>query len=286
MDADTRGIAGFMIRWNVLTVFPESFSEMVSFGVLGQALEKKIIELAIYNPREDALDAHKSVDDKPYGGTDGMVMKADVLDRCFRRVQNENAQTKWIYLSPQGSLLNERKVLELSGFSNVSLVCGRYGGIDQRVLNRWPIEEISVGDYVISGGELAAAILMDACSRKVPGVLGHAQSASCDSLAGEGWLEAPLYTRPAVWNQEEVPMVLTSGHHENIERWQKGIGMFITAQKRPEIFQTLWQNLSISERQKKAIDLKKTWEQLGDSERKILGLRSDLWEQVKVYAKS
>lgn len=223
-----------MIQFQVLSLFPDFFASFLKEGVVAQAFQKKLASLSVINPRDFAIDGHRSVDDRPYGGGDGMVMLPEVLQKAFesRPLKSDHI----VYLSPQGALLNEKKVLELAQKPQVTLICGRYAGVDQRWLNHSVHEEISVGDYVLSGGELPALCLMDAVIRKIPGVLGHSESATHDSLVGEAGLEAPLFTRPLHWEQQEVPKVLLSGHHGQIADWRKKMGELVTLKKRPDLF--------------------------------------------------
>lgn len=222
------------MKFQILSLFPKFIESYLSEGVVQQALKKNLFEYAIINPRDFASDNHKSVDDRPFGGGDGMVMLPEILEKALS--SRPWTEGKVIYLSPQGKPLTEAKVKELSQEKTLTLICGRYGGIDQRALNEFVDEEISIGDYVISGGELAALVVMDAVIRKIPGSLGHAQSAESDSFAqSHGTLEHPLFTRPQSWNSTAVPEVLTSGNHGKIREWQRFMGQLVTLMKRPEI---------------------------------------------------
>lgn len=253
------------LKITVVTLFPQMIQDFLRWGVLGQAIEKKLIEVVTVNPRDFTSDTHRTVDDRPFGGGDGMVMLADPLISALRTVGEEKGSV--IYLSPQGSTLDDTKVRELSRRSELILICGRYGGIDQRFLNEWVDEELSIGDYVLSGGEAAAMVLIDAVSRQIPGVLGHADSASQDSFA-QGWLEAPHFTRPRGEADQAVPEALLSGHHQNIQRWRLQVGQLVTLLKRPDLFAR--QRLSARETQK----LKEFWRALSAHEVEILGLQS------------
>ena len=259
------------MEWNVVTLFPEAVRNLLGFGLLGQAFEKKILHLNLYNPRDWATDNHKTVDDRPFGGGDGMVMQAEILDRTLLSVRAHHLESRFIYLSPQGRTLNEHIVQEFSQYRSLTLICGRYGGIDQRIINKWQLQEVSIGDYVISGGEVAAGVLIDAVSRKIPGVLGHEESAQLDSHA-QGWLEAPLMTRPRVWQGQEVPEFLLSGHHEKIHQWRQALSVLVTIQKRPDLWAAKReQHRSVG----KPIDLSMIallWEKLSGDERRVLGL--------------
>lgn len=224
------------MHWNIVTLFPAEMKQVLSMGLLGQGFEKSILKLETYNPRDFATNKNRSVDDRPFGGGDGMIMQAEVLHETLTHIHEKHGQTEFYYLSPQGPVLNEALVQEISKKKNVTLLCGRYGGIDQRLLNHWHMQEISIGDYVLAGGELAAAVLIEACARKVPGVLGHDESAEQDSHA-QGWLECPLLTRPRLWLEEEVPEILLSGDHQKIKIWKDWVSILVTLKKRPDIYQ-------------------------------------------------
>ena len=218
------------MQFDVLTLFPEMF-EPIKQSILGKAIEKEKIKLKLVNIRDFSKDKHKKVDDTPYGGGAGMVMKPDVVYAAYKSVYKENA--KVIYLSPQGKTLNQKKVEELSKEKHLILLCGHYEGIDQRVIDKIVDEEISIGDYVLTGGEIPAMVLIDTVSRYIDGVL------SQESIKEESFsvclLEYPQYTRPEVFEGEKVPEILLSGHHENIEKWRKEQALKITKQKRPDL---------------------------------------------------
>ena len=219
------------MKFDVLTLFPEMF-EPLKQSIIGKAIEKGIIELNLINISDFSKDKHKKVDDTPYGGGAGMVMMPEVVyDACCSIKEKENA--KVIYLSPQGKKLNQAKVVELSKRQHLILLCGHYEGIDQRVLDEIVDEEISVGDYVLTGGELPAMIVIDSVSRYVKGVLKE-ESIQEESFSN-GLLEYPQYTRPEVFHHQKVPDVLLSGHHENIQKWRKEKSLEITKQKRPDL---------------------------------------------------
>lgn len=219
------------MKFDVLTLFPEMF-ETLKESVIGKALERKIIEINTINIRDFSKNKHKKVDDTPYGGGAGMVMMPDVVYDSYMSIQHkENA--KVIYLSPKGKVLNQQKVEELSKQEHLILLCGHYEGIDQRVLDEIVDEEISIGDYVLTGGELPAMVLIDSVSRYVEGVL-NKESVSEESFTN-GLLEYPQYTRPEVFLNKKVPEILLSGHHENIKKWRREQSLEITKQKRPEL---------------------------------------------------
>lgn len=219
------------MKFDVLTLFPEMF-ETLKESIIGKALERKIIKINTINIRDFSKNKHKKVDDTPYGGGAGMVMMPDVVYDSYMSIQHkENA--KVIYLSPKGKVLNQQKVEELSKQEHLILLCGHYEGIDQRVLDEIVDEEISIGDYVLTGGELPAMVLIDSVSRYVEGVL-NKESVSEESFTN-GLLEYPQYTRPEVFLNKKVPEILLSGHHENIKKWRREQSLEITKQKRPEL---------------------------------------------------
>lgn len=218
------------MKFSVLTLFPDMFSPLKQ-SIIGKAIEDKKIELKLINIRDFSKDKHKKVDDTPYGGGAGMVMKADVVYDAYEHIKDEKA--KVIFLSPQGKTLNQNKVKELATEEHIILLCGHYEGIDQRVIDEIVDEEISIGDYVLTGGELPAMVLIDSVSRYVEGVL------SKDSIKEESFtnnlLEYPQYTRPEIFHGIKVPEVLLSGHHENIKKWREEQSLKNTLQKRPNL---------------------------------------------------
>lgn len=220
--------------FNFLTIFPELVSQSLNFGVIGQAIKNKHIACQVFNLRDFANDKHRSVDDKPFAGSDGMLMKPEVLGKALDSVQH----TKILFPSPQGSLLTQEKAKQLGQYSEISFLCGRYAGIDERVLVHYQIEEISIGDYVVSGGEWPALIIMDAVARHQPQVLGNEASLAADSFS-KGVLEAPSFTRPQVWNGLKVPDILVSGDHAKIIKFKQWLGILTTLKKRPELFKRL-----------------------------------------------
>lgn len=219
------------MRFDILTLFPEMFGALKS-SILGKAIEKELININTINIRDFSKNKHKKVDDTPYGGGAGMVIRPDVVYDAYKSINNTNA--KVIYLSPQGKKLNQEKVKELSKEEHIILLCGHYEGIDQRVLDKIVTEEISIGDYVLTGGEIPAMVLIDAVSRYVDGVI-SSESTEEESFSGGNLLEYPQYTRPEVFMEEKVPEVLISGHHENIKKWRRNKSLEITKQKRPEL---------------------------------------------------
>lgn len=221
------------MKFTVLTLFPEMVQRSLPFGVIGQALNKKIFSVDCINPRDFTSDVHKTVDDRPYGGGDGMIMLAEPVMKAFDSL-GDRQDYHSIYLSPQGQPLIQSKVQELSQKKHLVLLCGRYGGVDQRVLNTCIDEEISIGDFVVSGGELPAVILIDAVTRFLPNVLGHEDSAYNDSFKNN-LLEGPSFTRPQEFDNQRVPAIFLSGHHENIQKYKHKLSLYLTALKRPDL---------------------------------------------------
>ncbi len=222
------------MKFDVLTLFPEMF-EVLNQSIIGKAIEKELIDINLINIRDFSKDKHKKVDDTPYGGGAGMVMKPDVIYDAYQSIKDKNA--KVIYMSPQGKPLNQKKVEELSKENHFIILCGHYEGIDQRVLDKIVDEEISIGDYVLTGGEIPAIVLIDSVSRYVEGVL-KKDSIKEESFSN-GLLEYPQFTRPEVFEGMKVPEILLSGHHENIEKWRKEKSLEMTKKKRPDILRTI-----------------------------------------------
>ncbi len=219
------------MKVKVLTIFPEIFPGFLGHSLTGRALNEGIWSLEAVNIRDYAFDKHGSVDDTPCGGGAGMVMRPDVLGAA---VKANYQGGRLIYMSPRGTPLSQEKVKELSGEENLTIICGRFEGIDQRVIDAFNIEEISIGDYVLTGGEQAAQIMLDAVVRLLPGVLGNADSTADESFE-DFLLEHPQYTRPIEWEGRTVPEVLMSGHHKKIADWQKEQAIEITKQRRPDL---------------------------------------------------
>ena len=222
------------MKFDVLTLFPEMF-EPLKQSIIKRAVEKNLIDINLINIRDFSEDKHNKVDDTPYGGGAGMLMKPDVVDRAYNSIKSENA--KVIYLTPQGKTLNQRIVRDLSKQEHLILLCGHYEGIDQRVLDKIVDEEISIGDYVLTGGELPAMVLIDSVSRYVEGVLSD-ESTDEESFSN-GLLEYPQYTRPEIFDNVKVPDVLISGHHENIRKWRRERSLENTFKKRPEMLENI-----------------------------------------------
>jgi tRNA (guanine37-N1)-methyltransferase len=224
-----------LIRFDVVTLFPEMFAAITGSGITSRALEAGLYSLTTWNPRDFAADRYRTVDERPYGGGPGMVMMAEPLERALDGIKLAGGG-KVIYLSPQGKKLDHRRVMELKEERALTLLCGRYEGVDERLLERRVDEEISIGDFVLSGGEVAAMALIDAVVRQLPGALGDAASAVEESFA-DGLLDCPQYTRPETYSGRPVPEVLLSGHHENIRRWRLKQALGRTWLRRPELLE-------------------------------------------------
>jgi len=227
------------MRIQVITLFPDEFTPLVDLGVTGRGIREGVLQLELLNPRDFAADRHRTVDDRPYGGGPGMVMAVEPLRSTIKAARRRvGEQTLVSLLSPQGRRLEQDDVRELALRQELILVCGRYEGIDERLIELEIDEEWSIGDYVLSGGELAAAVIIDAVARLVPGVLGHEQSAQQDSFSG-GVLDCPHYTRPEEVEGLQVPSVLLSGDHRAIARWRRKQSLGRTWLRRPELLEKL-----------------------------------------------
>ena len=226
----------------IISLFPEMFKAITEYGVTGRAVKQNLLQVQTWNPRDFTFDKHKTVDDRPYGGGPGMLMMVQPLRDAIKSAKatacKQGGEVKVIYLSPQGRKLDQAGVEELSKNQNLILVCGRYEGIDERLIQTEIDEEWSIGDYVLTGGELPAMTLIDAVARFIPGVLGKQASALEDSFA-EGLLDCPHYTRPEVLDGLEVPPVLMSGHHEQIRKWRLEQSLERTWLRRPELLDSL-----------------------------------------------
>ncbi len=226
-----------LMRFDVVTLFPDMVMEAARYGVTGRAIERDIVSLAAFNPRDYTHDKHKTVDDRPYGGGPGMVMKYQPLHDAVNDAKKRNAETgRVIYLSPQGRPINQMLLADYSNISQLILIAGRYEGVDERFVQLDCDDEWSIGDYVISGGELAALIVIDAMTRLLPGVLGDEGSAQQDSYS-DGLLDCPHFTRPEQLQGHAVPDVLLSGNHADIKRWRMKQALGKTWQKRPDLLQ-------------------------------------------------
>ena len=221
-----------MLKAKVLTVFPEMFPGFLGYSLTGKALEEQKWQLEAVNIRDYAFDRHKSVDDTPCGGGAGMIMRPDVLGRAIEATRTKG---RIIYMSPKGRPLTQKLVHELATEEELMIICGRFEGIDERIIEAFNVEEISIGDYILTGGEQAAQILLDAVVRLLPGVLGN--EASLEDESFENYLlEYPQYTRPITWNDRDVPEVLLSGHHQKISRWRRQQAEIATKERRPDLF--------------------------------------------------
>ena len=222
----------------VLTLFPEMFPGPLGASLAGKALEKGIWRLKATDIRDFAEDKHNTVDDSPAGGGPGMIMKPDVLARAVDSVTKKGKDRPIVYLSPRGRLFDQQTARDWAAGDGITLICGRFEGVDQRVLETRGIQEISVGDYVLSGGEPAAFVVLDALVRLLPGVVGDAECLRDESFSA-GLLEYPQYTRPHVWEGQEIPGVLTSGHHEKIRAWRRQKAEELTKKRRPDLWKKL-----------------------------------------------
>ena len=228
-----------MWQAQVFTLYPEVFPGPLSKGLYGKALSKKLWNLNIVNIRDAAEDKHKTVDDTPYGGGSGMLLKADVLAKSLD--QNKIEGEKVIYLSPKGKNFDQNYAQELSNEKSVSFICGHFEGVDERVLSTRNIEEISIGDYILSGGETAAFVVIDSILRLLPGVLGN-ENSRLDESFENGLLEYPQYTKPQIWEEKSVPEVLLSGDHSKIKDWRLSQSEAITRVRRPDLWQKYKKN--------------------------------------------
>jgi tRNA (guanine37-N1)-methyltransferase len=229
------------VQFDVITLFPEMFAAITESGITRRAFEQKKCELKFWNPRDFTTDRHRTVDDRPYGGGPGMVMMPGPLQQAIHAAKQRQADLglqppKVIYLSPQGKQLKHQRVMELSQEAGVVLLCGRYEAVDQRLLDQEVDEEISLGDFVLSGGELPAMALMDAVMRQLPGVLHDHASAVEDSFVN-GLLDCPHYTRPESFDGNSVPTVLMGGNHAEIEKWRRQQSLLVSWQKRPDLIE-------------------------------------------------
>ncbi len=222
------------MTFNIMTLFPEIINSYISQSIIKNAIEKNIISVNIYNIRDYSTNKHKKVDDYPYGGGCGMVMTAQPIYDCFMDVKKDNADTKLIYFSPKGRTLDNNIVYEYSKIKNLTLLCGHYEGIDQRIIDIIVDEEISIGDYVLTGGELPSLVLLDSVSRKIEGVLSSNDNVSDESFENN-LLEYPQYTRPSIFMDIKVPDVLLSGNHKNIEIWRQNKSLELTKIRRPDL---------------------------------------------------
>lgn len=230
------------MRIDIATLFPEMCEAILSESIVGRARKKGALEIYCHQIRDYTNDKHRRVDDIPYGGGMGMVMQADPIYNCYNAVCEQlGAKPHTIYMTPKGSVFNQKKAVQLAQLDNIFLLCGHYEGVDQRILDKIVDEEISIGDYVLTGGELPAAVLTDAVARMCDGVLSSPECFQDESHFG-GLLEYPQYTRPEIWQEEAVPSVLLSGHHKNIAEWRLKKSLEITKEKRPDMYEAYINN--------------------------------------------
>ena len=221
---------------HILTLFPEMFPGPLGFSITGKALEEKIWSLQLINLQNFSKKGPKYVDDKPYGGGSGMIIKSEIIHKALKKITNKIKNNYFlVYLTPKGKKLDQKKIKRFATKDNLILVCGKYEGIDQRVIDTWKMEEISMGDYILSGGEIAAMSLVDSCVRLLPNVLGSADSLESETFENN-LLEYPQYTKPREWLGKKVPGVLLSGNHKKIKEWKKKESIKLTKIKRPDLF--------------------------------------------------
>lgn len=227
------------MRIDILTLFPEMCKIVMGESIIGRAINKGVIEVYCHQIRDYTYDKHNRVDDSPYGGGKGMLLLAEPLADCFENVCKELGTRPYlIYMSPQGKVLTQKKVKEISQYNNLAILCGHYEGVDERFIEEFVDEQISIGDFVLTGGELPALVMADAICRMVPGVLSDSECFE-DESHYKGLLEYPQYTRPSVWRGKKVPEVLLSGHHKNIENWRHEQSLIRTAKVRPDMLEKI-----------------------------------------------
>ncbi|MEQ8253298.1 MAG: tRNA (guanosine(37)-N1)-methyltransferase TrmD [Smithellaceae bacterium] len=227
-----------MIRFDVLSIFPEMFSSPLNFSLLKKAQEKGLINICLHDIRNWASDKHRMTDDAPFGGGCGMVMKVEPVERALAEIKNRVGESQVILMTPQGETFNHKIATELASERQIVIICGRYEGVDERIRTYLVDREISIGDFILTGGELSALVLIDAVSRLIPGVLGNADSPAGESFSN-GLLEYPQYTRPANYKNWSVPEVLMSGNHAEIERWRRRESLKRTSKRRPDLLKKI-----------------------------------------------
>ena len=237
------------MRFDIITIFPEIFSEVFDFGIVRRAVEARLIEIQIHDLREYTHDRHRQVDDRPFGGGAGMVMKPEPLFRAVEALTSDGLEAQVTLLSPQGRMFSQSVAEEYAQKPRLILICGRYEGVDERVVEHLITDEVSIGDYVLSGGEIPAMVVVDAITRLVPGALGCDESAERESFA-EGLLDHPQYTRPAEYRGFKPPEVLLSGNHAEIERWRRRKAIEKTLRRRPDLIR----NRQLSEGEEREVD--------------------------------
>ncbi len=235
------------MNFNILTIFPEIF-EVFNVGVISKSINKKMISINAFDIRKNSINKHNQIDSKPYGGGEGMVMMAEPIVKTLSEIDKRKLGHV-IYLSPQGERLTQKKVVSLANKKNLTLICGRYEGVDQRVIDKYVDEEISIGDFVLSGGEYAAICLIDAVSRHIPGVLGNKDSYLKDTFS-DGLLKGNVYTKPEIFESMRVPEVLLSGNHKEIEKWKTENSLVQTLVKRPDLLN----KKKLSKKQRKLLE--------------------------------
>lgn len=238
-----------MIRFDVLSIFPEMFSSPLNFSLLKKAQEKGLINICLHNIRQWAFDKHRMTDDSPFGGGCGMVMKVEPVERAVSEIKSQGSKSLVILMTPQGELLNHKIAMDLAAEEQIIIICGRYEGVDERIRTHLVDREISIGDFILTGGELSALVLIDVVSRLVPGVLGNAES-SCNESFSNGLLEYPQYTRPANYKGWSVPEVLISGNHAEIEAWRRRESLRRTSRRRPDLLK----KIELSAKDKKILE--------------------------------
>ena len=232
---------------NILTIFPEIF-ETLRVGVVSKTIKKKLLSIDTFDIRKNSINKHNQIDSKPYGGGEGMVIMAEPLVKTLLDIK-KTKRGKVLYLSPQGKKINQKKIISLSGEKNMTLICGRYEGIDQRVIEKYVDEEISIGDFILSGGEYAAICLIDAISRTIPGTLGNKDSYLKDTFS-DGLLKGHVYTKPEIFESMHVPKVLLSGNHKEIEKWKSENSLLQTFLRRPDLLD----KKKLSKKQRKLLE--------------------------------
>ncbi len=238
-----------MVKFDVLSIFPEMFTSPLNFSLLKKAQEKGLLSISLHDIRSWADDKHKMTDDAPYGGGCGMVMKVEPVEKALNKIRNLQDDSVVVLMTPQGEVLNQKIAVELSGKKSIIIICGRYEGVDERIREHLVDREISIGDYILTGGELPALILIDAVSRFIPDVLGNPESTQSESFSAN-ILEYPQYTRPAEYKNWGVPDVLLSGNHAEIEIWRKRKSLKRTYQRRPDLLE----KIKLSDEDEKIMD--------------------------------
>ena len=237
---------------DVLTIFPDMLRPAVCGSMLGRACEKGILDIRLHDIRDHTRDRHNRTDDAPFGGGGGMVMMADPVFRCLEDIGAGGK--KLIYMSPRGKILDQKMIEDYAALNDIVILCGHYEGVDQRILDHWGAEEVSIGDYILTGGEIPAMVLIDAVARLIPGVLGNENSAMDESIYS-GLLEHPQYTQPRLYRDIPVPEVLLGGNHRQIDLWRFRMSLELTAQRRPDLFRRyLKQAKDLSKEEKRILD--------------------------------